>query len=364
MIFEFNHKVFSHSRQSPVCGIKKRVRSEVISRLKLFSFEHPPKYLGNVKMRRIRWKEEQVQSSSLPQLAQGEQFLCPMYRCVVKHDDGLTFNGHGEVVQTANHRLCINALFCCEPMGSAMTVNHSEAVEPFATLRGNVNIFLGKFPAVWHIGFLAKMGLVSIIKVNRPVLPQSFKLLQLPKFIVVELRRGFPLRTFLYTSKSCANALKKRLSVSSQAVFPVAASHCALAANTLERSFSMARRIISSSCVPMMGLRPQSERVSNPLIPSDSKRFTQLLTDAWFISNCRPIWGELKPCAFSSTALHRIRKACDAPLRYPFSNAVSCIGVNSGVLILPIRRKVSFITITEKRIKHYHINYILWINLC
>lgn len=332
MIFEFNHKVFSHSRQSPVCGIKKRVRSEVISRLKLFPLEHPPKYLGNVKMWRIRGKEEQVQSSLLPQLAQGEQFLCPMYRCVVKHDDGLTFNGHGEVVQIANNHLCINVFSCCEPIGSAMTVNHGEAVEPFATLRGDVNVFLGKFPAVWHIGFLAKMGLVSIIKINRTVLPQPFKLLQLPKFIVVELRRGFPLRTFPYASKSCANALKKRLSVSSQAVFPVATSHYALAANTFERS----RRIISSSCVPMMGLRPRPERVSNPLIPSDSKRFIQLLTDNWFISSCRPIWGELNPCAFRSTVLHRIRKACDAPLRYPFFNAVSCIGVNSSVLILPI----------------------------
>ena len=83
------------------------------------------------------------------------------------------------------------------------------------------------------------MGFISVIKVYGTFVPQPFKLLQLPKLVLVELRRWFALWTLPYTSKSCANALKKRLSVSSQAVFPVAASHCTLADNMLERSFSM-----------------------------------------------------------------------------------------------------------------------------
>ena len=162
------------------------------------------------------------------------------------------------------------------------------------------------------------MGFIPVIKVYGAFAPQPFKLLQLPKLVSVELRRGFALWTFPYTSKSCANALKKRLSVSSQAVFPVAASHCALADNMLERSFSVTCRMTSPSCVPIIGLRPRPGLVASPLMPSASKRFTQLLTVVRFMSKRSPICGELKPCAFNSTALHRIRKACDEPLRYPF----------------------------------------------
>ena len=200
------------------------------------------------------------------------------------------------------------------------------------------------------------MGFISVIKVYGTFAPQPFKLLQLPKLVLVELRRGFTLWALPYTSKSCANALKKRLSVSSQAVFPVAASHFALADNMLERSFSMACRMISSSCVPIIGLRPRPGRVPNPLMPSSSKRFTQLLTVVWCISKHPPIWGELKPCAFNSTALHRIRKACDEPLRYPSSNADCCIGFNLISLILPIWNVFSFMDITDFGHKYYHSN--------
>lgn len=277
-----------------------------------------------------------MHSSFLPYRTQCKQLFRPVDRCVVKHDDSLSPDGKGEVVKEGYHPFGVNAFDGSKPMGTATTVHHGEAIEPCATLGRDIDIFFGEFPAVRHIPLLAKMGLVSIIEVYHTLMPQLLKLLQLPQLVLVELRRGFPLWAFSYTSKSCANALKKRLRVSSQAVLPVAASHCALAAKTLERSFSMACRMISSSCVPMMGLRPRPGLVSSPSMPSDSKRLTHLLTDTWCISKCLPTLGELKPCAFRSTALHRIRKECDAPLRYPFSNAACCIGVNSNVLIFPI----------------------------
>ena len=104
-------------------------------------------------------------------------------------------------------------------------------------------------------------------------------------------------------------------------------------------------------------LAPTAGREPNPLMPSSSKRFTQLLTVVWCISKCPPIWGELKPCAFNSTALHRIRKACDEPLRYPSSNADCCIGLNLISLILPIWNVFSFMGITDFWHKYYHPNY-------
>lgn len=237
-----------------------------------------------------------------------------------------------------------------------MAVNHGETVKPRSALGRDMNVFFGELPTAWHVCLLTNMGLISAIKVYGTFAPQPFKLLQLPKLVSVELRRGFALWTFPYTSKSCANALKKRLSVSSQAVFPVAASHCALADNMLERSFSMACRMISPSCVPIIGLRPRPGLVASPLMPSASKRFTQLLTVVRFMSKRSPICGELN-CAFNSTTLHRIRKACDEPLRYPFSNADRCIGVNFIPLILPIWSVFLFVGITEFGLKHYRSNY-------
>ncbi len=357
MIFKVSHQSVSYSSQSPIGSVKEGACRKIIFVLKPFSLEHPPKNLGDVKLWRIRRHEEKMQSSFLPYVTKCEQSFCLVYGRIVKHDHGLALNGYGEVVKKTNHFVRIDASSGCTPMGMAMAVNHGEAVEPGPSLGRDINVFLGKFPAIRHIRLLTNMGFVPIIKVYGSVLPQPFKLLQLPQLILVKLWRWFALWTFPYTSKSCANALKKRLSVSSQAVFPVAASHCALAVKTLERSFSMARRMISSSCVPIMGLRPRTGRVFRPLIPSSSKRLAQLLTVVWCISKRSPIGGELRPCDFNNTALQCIRKACDEPLRYPSSNADYCIGLNFISVILPIWNVFSFMGITDFWHKHYHSNY-------
>lgn len=357
MISKVNHKTVSHCRQRSVSGIKERVRCEVITRLKPFSFEYAPKNFGNVKMRRIRWQEKEVKSSLFPDGSQCLKLLSSMNRSIVKHEEGLPLNAERKVVQVSNHLVGIDTFFCGKPASTTVAVNHGEAIESGTTLGRYENIFFGKFPSVGHICLFTEMGFISVKKINRAVMPQLFKLLQLPTLKLVELRRGFPLWTFSYTSKSCANALKKRRSVSSQAVFPVAACHCALAAKMLERLRSIACRMISSSSVPIIGLRPRPGRVLSPSIPSAWNRFTQLLTDTWCISSCSPILGELRPCAFNNTALHRILKACDVPLRNPFSSAACCTEVNSNFLILPMRREMSFMGITNFRAKHYNLNY-------
>ena len=195
-----------------------------------------------------------MQPPLLPYVPKCEQSFGPVYGRIVKYDHGLAPDGHGEVVQKTDHRVGINAFPACEPMGMTTAVNHGEAVEPRSSLRRYVNVFFGKFPAVWHICFLTDMGFISVIKVYGTFVPQPFKLLQLPKLVLVELRRGFTFGRFLMRPNLAPMRLKKRLSVSSQAVFPVAASHCALADNMLERSFSMACRMIPSSCVPIIGL--------------------------------------------------------------------------------------------------------------
>lgn len=165
MILEINHQAIPHSRQCSIGSVKESVCCKIIFWLEPFSLEHPPKNLSYVKLRGIRRQEEKIQSSFLPYVPKCEQFFGSVYGRIVKHDYGLAPDVHGEVVQKTNHRVSINAFPCCEPIGMTTTVNHGEAVEPRSPLGRNINVFLGKFPAVRHIRFLTNMRLVPIIKV-------------------------------------------------------------------------------------------------------------------------------------------------------------------------------------------------------
>ena len=86
----------------------------------------------------------------------------------------------------------------------------------------------------------------------------------------------------------------------------------------------------SSSEQSIIGFRPRPGRVSSPLIPSASKRFTQELTDMWVISVWSPTCSDVRPEDFSHIARQRIRKAWLLPRRKPSSScrrywSVSCI---------------------------------------
>lgn len=154
--------------------------------------------------------------------------------------------------------------------------------------------------------------------------------------IRIELRRGLPLGTFSYTSISRANADKKALNVLSHASFPDAFCHASLAFITRCLSCSIALQTASSSEQSIIGLRPRPRRVSKPVMPSVSKRFTHELTDIWVMSVCNPTSFEVKPCDFNRIARQRIRYAWLLPLRKPDSNCRRCLAVNSITLILAI----------------------------
>lgn len=89
----------------------------------------------------------------------------------------------------------------------------------------------------------------------------------------------------------------------------------------------------------MIGFRPLPERVFNPSIPSDLKRFTQAFTLTWLISVCTPAAAEDSPSAFSNTARQRMRKQCFSPKRNPFSSARRSASVNSNTFGFPIAYK-------------------------
>lgn len=180
------------------------------------------------------------------------------------------------------------------------------------------------------------MALITVIKVYESIICLSFEFLQLLGLIRIELRRGLPLGTFSYTSISRANADKKALNVLSLASFPDAFCHASLAFITLCLSCSMALRTASSSEQSIIGLRPRPGRVSNPEIPSVSKRFTQEFTEIWVMSVCNPISFEVRPCDFNRTVRQRIRYAWLLPLRKPSSSCRRCLSVSCITLIFAI----------------------------
>lgn len=95
-----------------------------------------------------------------------------------------------------------------------IAVYHTENVESQSPFERNVDILTAELPAVWHISLGADVTFISIIKVDETVFFLLYEFLQLLGLIRIELRRGFTLRTFSYTSISRAKADKKALKVS------------------------------------------------------------------------------------------------------------------------------------------------------
>lgn len=117
-------------------------------------------------------------------------------------------NAQGKIIEESDHGIRVNAFLCHEPVCPAMAVNHGETVKPRSALGRDMNVFFGELPTAWHVCLLTNMGLISAIKVYGTFAPQPFKLLQLPKLVSVELRRGFALWTFPYSPNLAPMRLK------------------------------------------------------------------------------------------------------------------------------------------------------------
>ena len=244
-----------------------------------------------------------------------------VYFSVVQYEESVFPYSEREPVEEICDLVGRDAFCRTETLIVIVAAYHAEDVQPEDFPGRDKDIFTPELPAVWHISFRAYMAFVSEVKVYAAFVCPPFEFLQLLGLMCIELRRGRVLGTFPYTSISRANADKKALNVLSEASLPVACCQASLAFLTLCLSFSMAILTASSSELSIMGLRPRPGRVSKPLMPSDSKRFTQELTDMCVISVCSPMAFEVCPDDFKSTARQRIRKAWLLPSRKPFSNS-------------------------------------------
>ena len=310
----------AESSQSSICRIKQRVCRDIIHGPEPFALEDSPQRLCDVKMRTVWRKKEKEQAALLPYRTKFPHELAPVYACVVKHNKCVLVDAERKPVNKVRNLVGGHILGGRESLIPVIAVYHAENIDSQASFGRDVDILTAELPSVWYISLGADVALVSIIKVDETLFLLFYEFVQLLALIRIELRRGFPLGTFPYTSISRAKADKKALKVLSLASLPEACCHASFAFLMLCLSFSMALRTISSSEQSMMGLRPRPGRVSRPLIPSVSKRFTHELTEMCVISVCSPTSMDVRPLDFNSIVRQRIRNAWLLPLRKPSSN--------------------------------------------
>ena len=328
---------FRSKRSQRTAGcIEQGICGAIIRRSEPFALEDSPERLGDIQMRAVRREEKEIQSTFLPYRTEFPHELASMDACIVKDNKSVFTDSERKSVNKIGNLVGGHVLSCGESFIPIVAVNHAENVESQTSFRWDIDILTAELPSVWHISLSADVAFISIIKVDETVFSLLYEFLQLLGLIRIELRRGFPLRTFPYTSISRAKADKKALKVLSEASFPEACCHASFAFFTLCLSFSMALRTASSSEQSIIGFRPRPGRVSSPLIPSVSKRFTQELTDIWVISVCSPTCSEVRPVDFRSTARQRIRYAWLLPLRKPSSSCRRCWSVSCITLIFAI----------------------------
>ena len=326
----------SKRSQCTVGCIEQGICGAIIRRSEPFALEDSPERLGDIQMRTVRWEEKEIQSTFLPYRTEFSHELASVDARIVKDNESVLADTERKSVKKVGNPVSGHILSCGESFIPIVAVYHAENIESQTSFRWNIDILTAELPSVWHISLSADVAFISIIKVDETVFLLLYEFLQLLGLIRIELRRGFPLRTFPYTSISRAKADKKALKVLSETSFPEACCHASFAFFTLCLSFSMALRTASSSEQSIIGFRPRPGRVSSPLIPSASKRFTQELTDIWVMSVCSPTCSEVRPVDFRSTARQRIRYAWLLPWRKPSSSCRRCRSVSCITLIFAI----------------------------
>ncbi len=213
--------------------------------------------------------------------------------------------------------------------------NHTENIESCGFHRRNKDILSRKLPSIWYISLCAHMAFISEEKINKSLIAQAFKFLQLLALNRIELRRGCYPWAFGDTLISCAKT-KKRLKVMALALFPEAFSHSSLALFTLCRSRDTASLTNASSEQSIIGLRPCPGFVFSPDIPSDAYRFVQLNTDGTETSSFCATSALERSSPFNSIARQRTRNLWSEPCLYPASNCRRSSSVSNICFFLAI----------------------------
>lgn len=311
----------SDTIQYSMSGIKECMRINIMGRFEPFCFEDSPQSFGDVEMRRIWWKEKDIQTSLFPFVYKLLYPACGMDTRIVKDNEGGSRDRCGKILYEVCHILSLYALTACKSVVDIIAVNHAEDIEPCGFHGRHKDILSGKLPAIRNIALCAYMAFITKEKVNKSLIAQIFKFLQLLALNRIEVRRGIHPWAFGDTLISCARTSKKRLKVISLAFFPDEASQRFLAAFTLCLSCDTASRTNASSVQSIIGLRPCPGFVFSPDIPSAAYLFVQLKTDGSATSSFRDTSAFERCSLFRRMARQRTRNLWSDPFLYPASNA-------------------------------------------
>lgn len=325
---EIDRVLFANAGKNVFYSGEESMFISIVMRLYPLTLQDSPKRFRDVEMRGVRREIEYMETPFLPSLKTVLYLTALVDSGVVKDYHSLFLDAEGEVVHKFDKSVGVYVLLGGKTMIYAVAVYHSEDIEPSAFVNGDAVILVLEFPCIRHISLGAYVAFITVIKVNEPGFPLTFKLLQKFLLISVLLRRGCPFGRLPYTSKSCAIEDKKFLKAPSLIFFPVASSHAALALETLWRCCLMASLTASlSSLVLMMRLRPFPDLFFNPAMPSDWNLLTQCMTRWYVCPALAPAAAWLRPSALPNTIRHRIRNEWVVPFRYPFSKAALCSSV-------------------------------------
>lgn len=198
----------SDATQYFIGGIEERVCVNIMAWFDPFGFEYSPQSLGYIQVWRV-WREvENIESTRFPFVNRFLHKSTCMDTCIIKDDEGRFGNYKREVVDKLGHILRLYALTTCEPMVYIVSADHPEDVEPCGFHGRHKDILSGKLPAVWYISLCTHMAFISEEKVNKPLITQTFKFLQLLALNCIELRRGCYPWAFGDTLISCAKTSK------------------------------------------------------------------------------------------------------------------------------------------------------------
>ena len=294
---KIHYIILSDSLQYSVGCVKEDLCILIGLWLNPFTLQYSPERFRNVQLWGIWRKIKDEQSPFSPFFPFFLDFSSTMNTCVVKDEDSLLGYAFGKLIQI-RHDFILSDVF----LGSR-----------------DEYVLILELPAIRYMPLRTDMAFISEEKVYMPFIAQDFKLFQLFFLVFIVLRVGRTLWTKPYSFISRTNVFKKRRSVDSLTVRPVAASQFALATRRLCLSFSMALRTESSSKAVSIGLRRCALLVFSPDMPAVSKRFCQLYTEAAVQPSMDDISSLLLPVPFNRIAWQRIRNWGLKPFRYPSS---------------------------------------------
>ena len=161
-------------------GIEERVRGGVVLRANPFAFQHTPKCLCDIQMRRVGRQVEEEEPATFPYGSHLLYGAAPVDTCVVKHDDNVPcLLSERHPVKEVSHLVGGYALAQGEAFVPVVPRCHAENVEPCNLLGRDKDVLVPELPPVGHVPFRADVAFIGVVEVYLTVFGLPFKFLQL-----------------------------------------------------------------------------------------------------------------------------------------------------------------------------------------